>query len=313
VQYTASLGVKMSKKESSIFPRIAHKIDKNLGIVFLIPGIFLLAVIIVYPITMNLVLGFSNAHLIFPDTEFIGLKNFIELLTDPRFHNAAKITFIWTVSSVALQVLAGLVTALLLREKSGKNAAFRSMIIIPYALPPITIALVWRWMLNSLYGVINFIFVNIGIIQDPISWLGTPATALPTAVLINTWFGFPLLTISILAGLQSIPSEHYEVAHIEGANGPQIFRFVTLPGIKQILGIMVILRIIWVFNSFDILYLLTSGGPLGSTETLPILAYYTGWRSRLVGKAGAIATLLFIFLMGLMLIYFRVTKIEEIE
>ena len=190
---------------------------------------------------------------------------------------------------------------------------FRSLVIIPFALPPISVALMWKWMLNSAYGIVNYILMQINIIDIPIAWLSNLNTALPVAIFINTWFGFPLMTITIIAGLQSIPSEHYEVADIEGASGWQTFWNVTIPGIKQIVGIMIILRIIWVFNGFDILYLLTGGGPLRSTEALPILAYYTGWKSQLVGKTGAIATLLFLFLLLLMSVYFKLVKIEDTE
>jgi multiple sugar transport system permease protein len=187
------------------------------------------------------------------------------------------------------------------------------MLILPYALPPISVALMWRWMLNSTYGIVNIFLMRIGIIETPIPWLSGLYTALPTAILINTWFGFPLMTIAILAGLQSIPIEHYEVANIAGASAWQTFWKVTLPGIKQIVGIMVILRIIWVFNSFDILFLLTGGGPLRTTEALPILAYYTGWKSQLIGKAGALATILFLFLLVFMIFYFRMAKLEEVD
>jgi multiple sugar transport system permease protein len=301
------------RSTASVLRSIPQAIDKHLGVVFLIPGFVIIVSILIYPIGTNIYLSFTNAHLIFPDVKFVGFRNYLEFVTDRAFFNAFKVTVIWTISSVALQLLVGMITALLLRESHKRNMAFRSMLILPYALPPISVALIWRWMLNSTYGIVNIFLMRIGLIEAPIPWLSGLYTALPMAILINTWFGFPLMTISILAGLQSIPIEHYEVANIEGASAWQIFWRVTLPGIKQIVGIMVILRIIWVFNSFDILFLLTGGGPLRSTEALPILAYYTGWKSQLIGKAGALATFLFLFLLILMVFYFRMAKLEEVE
>ena len=292
---------------------VFQAIDRRLGIVFLLPGFFIIVMILIYPIGTNIYLSFTNAHMIYPDMKFIGIRNYVELIRDPRFLNALMVSAVWTVSSVVLQLLAGLITALLLKESNRRNMAFRAMLVLPYTLPPITVALIWRYMLNSAYGVVNLALLSMGLIEVPIAWLSNLNTALPSAILINTWFGYPLMTIAIMAGLQSIPIEHYEVANIEGASGWQAFWHVTLPGIKQIVGIMVILRVIWVFNSFDILYLLTGGGPLRRTEALPIITYYTGWKSQLIGKAGSIAVVLFVFLILLMLFYFRISRIEETD
>lgn len=304
------------KKQIDLFKsgslgRAVGFLDHHLGILFLLPGLSILGIILVYPLMFNIYLSFTNAHLLYPDTRFVGLKNYVQLFTSEEFLSAAKRSVIWTMGVLALQVPLGLATALLLKTSSRRNMVFRSLLIIPYVLPPITVAVMWRWMLNSLYGVVNFLLIGVGILDMPFPWLSNINTAFPTVIVIATWFGFPLLTIAFLAGLQSIPVSHYEVAAIEGASPLQTFWYVTLPGIKTIVTIMILLRIIWVFNSFDILFLLTGGGPIGSTETLPILAYYTGWKSFLIGKTAAIATTLFVILFVFMVFYLKSSRKEE--
>ena len=293
------------------FGQAVNWLDNHLGIVFLLPGICIVGLILVYPLVFNIYLSFTDAHLLYPDTHFIGFKNYVSILTSPEFFSAAKRSIIWTVGVLALQIPLGLGAALLLKTSNKKNIVFRSLLIIPYALPPITVAVMWRWMLNSLYGVVNFLLMRIGILSVPLPWLNNFNTAFATAIVITTWFGFPLLAIAFLAGLQSIPSSHYEVAAIEGASSIQTFWHVTLPGIKSIVLIMTLLRIIWTFNSFDILFLLTGGGPIGSTETIPILAYNLGWKSFVVGKTAAIATLLFVILFIFVVFYLKSSQKEE--
>ena len=162
-----------------------------------------------------------------------------------------------------------------------------------------------------MYGVYNFFLISLNIIDQPIPWLGDPSYSMTAVVIVNVWFGFPLFTLGILAGLQSIPSEQYEVAKIEGANWYQTFWYVTLPNILTIVGIIIILRTIWVFNTFDLIYILTGGGPLNSTMTLPIYSYLVGWKSGLLGETAAVAIFLFLILIIFTFFYFRLFKIDE--
>jgi len=285
--------------------------DRHLHTFLLIPGLVVIFGILIYPVTMNIFYSFTNKHLILPRVNFIGFENYLRVFQDETFITAVSNTIVWTVGSIVLQVVLGMITALMLKDSKGPGTAvFRVLLLLPYALPPITVALMWRWMLNSSFGVINKLLMNINAISAPISWLSSISFAMPTAIIINVWWGVSLFTISFIAGFQSIPSEHYEVAAIEGAKGYQTFIHVTMPGIKQIFGVMLILRIIWVFNSFDILFLLTGGGPLQKTSTLPIYSYYLGWKSQALGRASSVAVILFIFLMMLMTIYFKIADIE---
>lgn len=291
--------------------KLGNWLDRHLGVLFLLPGMLVLAATLTYPIVSNLWNSFTDAHLVYPGAEWIGLENYRLTFADPDFYRAAKNSFVWTFSSIAIQVVLGLAAALLLNARVAGQFFFRLAMIVPYAFPTVTIALVWRWMLNSVYGVANFMLLGIGLIDKPIAWLSSQQYSMAVAVLVNVWFGYPLFALGILAGLQSIPAEHYEVARIEGASPWQTLRHVILPGIQKILGILIVLRTIWIFNAFDLVFLLTGGGPRGATETLPIYAYRIGWDIGFISQTSAIAVLLFIVLLGFAALYFRLTGSDK--
>lgn len=290
--------------------RLGDFLDRRLGVLFLIPGLLVLAVTLTYPILNNLWNSFTDAHLIYQGAEWIGFDNYRLTFQDSAFYRALRNSAVWTASSIILQVALGLGAALLLNVRVPGQTFFRLAMIVPYAFPTVTIALVWRWMLNSVYGVFNFILMRIGAIDAPIAWLSSQQYSMATVVFINVWFGYPLFALGLLAGLQSIPAEHFEVARIEGASPLQTLRHVILPGVTKILSILVILRTIWVFNAFDIIYLLTGGGPRGATETLPIYAYRIGWDLGYISQTSAIAILLLIVLIGFAIVYFRISRAE---
>jgi multiple sugar transport system permease protein len=291
--------------------RLGDVIDRRLDVLFLLPGMLILAATLSYPILSNLWNSFTNAHLIYPGADWIGLENYLLTFRDPAFYRALGNSLNWTFWSILLQVVLGLAAALLLNARVPGQFFFRLAMIVPYAFPTITIALVWRWMLNSVYGVFNFMLLGLGIIERPIAWLSSQQYSLPVSILVNVWFGYPLFALGLLAGLQSIPAEHYEVARIEGASALQTLRHVILPGLKKILGILIVLRTIWVFNSFDLIYLLTGGGPRGATETLPIYAYRIGWEIGFISQTSAIAVLLFIVLLAFAFVYFRLSGADR--
>ncbi len=302
--------------ERSVVPanplrRFGELLDRHLGALFLLPGMLVLAVTLTYPVLSNLWNSFTDAHLVYPGAEWIGLENYELTFADPAFYRALGNSVVWTVSSIVLQVVLGLAAALLLNAKVPGQVVFRLAMIVPYAFPTVTIALVWRWMLNSVYGVVNFMLMGVGLIDQPVAWLSSQQYSMAVAVLVNVWFGYPLFALGLLAGLQAIPAEHFEVARIEGASPLQTLRHVILPGIKKILGILVVLRTIWVFNAFDLIYLLTGGGPRGATETLPIYAYRIGWDIGFISQTSAIAVLLLVVLIGFAAVYFRVSGAER--
>ena len=291
--------------------RLRRFIDRHIDALFLVPGIGLIVIVLTWPIVSNLYLSLTNKHLIFRGIRYVGLENFAFTLADSDFYAAFGRTVIFTSASVALQLVVGFAVALLLNLPLRGRMFFRLAMIVPYAFPPVAVALIWKWILHSLYGVVNFTLLNLGLIEVPIPWLSQEFTAMASAILVNLWFGFPLFALAILAGLQSIPEEHFEVARLEGAKPHQMIRYVILPAVLRIIGIIVVLRTIWIFNTFDLIFVLTGGGPVTATETLPLYAYRIGWGQGFIGQTAAIAVLLFGVLALMIWFYFRLFRIEE--
>ncbi len=284
-------------------------LDKYFFVVGLAPAVICLAVILIYPVTANIAYSFTNKSFIYPDTSFVGLKNYLDLLTNRifGFWSALDVSLTWTVATVLLQFFVGLVGALLLDQAIYGNSVYRVILLVPWAFPGIVTAMVWRWLLNDQGGFITWLALTSGIIRQPVAWLTELNTALPAVVAVAVWAGYPFMMAAMLAGLQSIPEEYHEVAQIEGASVLQEFWTVTLPLLRPIIVIVLVLRTIWTFNAFDLIYLLTDGGPDGATLTLPILAYHLGWEQYLPGKAAAMSVLMLLVLAGAGFAYFRLS------
>lgn len=280
--------------------------DRHAGTLFILPALLVAVVILAYPIGSSLYYGLTDRNLLSTDFDFVGLANFKDILVDPAFWRAFNNTIVWTAGSVFLQVLLGLVTALLLNRIRWLKGTFRTLLIIPWAFPSIVIAFSWKWLLNDLYGFFNGILLKFGFINEPILWLADPKMAMISVILINTWFGFPLMMVSILASLQTIPKDEYEAAAIDGASSWQSFVYITLKHIRIVVGLLVVLRTIWIFNNFETIFLTTGGGPGTTTETLSLFAYRTGWTLSMIGKASAITTILLVFLLIVTYLYFRI-------
>lgn len=241
------------------------------------------------------------------DFLFIGLDNFVTALQDEVFWISLKHTIIWIGITIPSQMLLGLATALLLNQEFRWRALARALIIIPWALPSVVIALMWVWIYDSNYGVLNDFMLRLGLIEQAVPWLADPDLALGAIILTLTWQGFPFFAVMILAGLQSIPKSYYEAASLDGASSWRQFWHITLPGISGVLVTAVLLRTIWVANSFDIIFVMSGGGPGYSTYTLPLYAFIKARTNLDFGYGSAIAVLFTFLLMGLVLIYLRRT------
>lgn len=293
--------------------RLTALIDRHFIWLGLAPAAICLAVVLVYPVLANIAYSFTNKSFMFPDTSFIGLRNYADILTDDvfGFWPSLRISVLWTIGAVTCQFVVGLVAALLLNQDVPGQRFFRVALLVPWAFPIIVYAMIWRWMLNDQGGVITWLSVALGLMPKPVFLLGQPATALPVVIAIGVWYGYPFIAASLLAGLQSIGQEYYEVARIEGATPFQVFRYVTLPFLRPVITIVLVLRTIWVFNSFELIYLLTQGGPNGATLTLPLLAYNLGWQQFLPGKAAAVSVLMLFVLAGAAVVYLRALTIQR--
>lgn len=294
--------------ESRIFKSV---FDRHYRFFFLLPAIVLVMGLLAYPTVISIFYAFTNKHIIKDVTEWVGLDNFKAILTDVDFWGSIWVSIKYTVMSLVMQLIVGMMVALCLNRVSKFKRLFRVLVIIPWAYPTVIISFVWRWMFNGLYGIISSTLINIGLISQPIQFFSDANTALFNCALVNTWFGFPFMAISILAALQAIPVDQYEAARIDGAGQMQVFRNITLPHIMNVIGLVLILRFIWVFNSFDLLFMLTGGGPLGATRTLPIYSYEVGWTMMTLGKASAISVILLILLIIFSSFYFNRLEKDE--
>lgn len=273
-----------------------------------LPGIALLLALVVYPVGWNVYNSFTNRNLTFPDTSLVGLDNYRDLFSDPSFWKSIGRTGIWTLLSVAGQLLLGIVGALALQRVRRGQAALRLALIVPWAFPSIVLAFSWRFMLDGLYGVVNDVGMRLGLIDSPIPFLGDEDLALASVIVMNIWFGFPFMMVALLAGLQTIPRDQYESAGVDGATAWQETRYITLPALRNLIGALVLLRGIWVFNNFDFVFLTTGGGPVDRTETLPVFAFGIGWANYQIGRMAAVSVALLLILAVCAFGYFLLTR-----
>ena len=287
-------------------------IDK-INLVFVLPAMLIVFLLLVYPIFSSIYFSFTSKNLIRPYYKWIWLDNFKFVLTNPEFYRAFLNSIKWTILSITGQLLVGFIAALSLNKIPKFSGFYRTLLIIPWAFPAIVIAFSWKWILNDVYGFIPNLLTQLHITKENINFLADPKTAFWIVLFINIWFGTPLFMVNILAALKTIPREQYEAAIVDGASSFQVFRYITIRHIRGVIGLLVVLRTIWVFNNFDLLYLLTGGGPSDLTTTLPIYAYKTGWNLKRLGTASAVTILLLLFLMAVCFGYFKLLNKWERE
>jgi len=287
-------------------------IDK-INLVFVLPAMLIVFLLLLYPIFSSIYFSFTSKNLIRPYYKWIWFDNFKFVLTNPEFYRAFLNSIKWTILSITGQLLVGFIAALSLNKIPKFSGFYRTLLIIPWAFPAIVIAFSWKWILNDVYGFIPNLLTQLHITKENINFLADPKTAFWIVLFINIWFGAPLFMVNILAALKTIPREQYEAAIVDGASSFQVFRYITIRHIRGVIGLLVVLRTIWVFNNFDLLYLLTGGGPSDLTTTLPIYAYKTGWNLKRLGTASAVTILLLLFLMAVCFGYFKLLNKWERE
>lgn len=281
--------------------------------VFVLPAMVIVGALLIYPIFSSLYYSMTTKHLIRPVYDFIGLANYQDVLTDPDFFVAFLHSIIWTIASLAGQIFIGFTAALCVNRVKHLKGVYRTLMIIPWAFPSIVIALSWKWILNGVSGFLPNLLVNLGMCSELPQFLSDSSMVFITLVLINIWFGAPMIMINVLSALQTIPQDQYEAAQIDGASKGQQFWHITVPHIKVVVGLLVVLRTIWIFNNFDIIYLLTGGGPADKTMTVPIYAYNMGWGTKMLGKSSAVTILLLLFLLLVCFVYFGIIAKWEKE
>ncbi|UCG94566.1 MAG: sugar ABC transporter permease [Candidatus Aerophobus sp.] len=276
--------------------------EKQFGILLLIPALLVVTCLMIFPVFYQFSLAFYRKHPLERVGEFVGLANFIAVFHSPEFWNALLRGAIWTGGTVSLQLAVGIGMALLLYYPLKGTSIARGFILFPYVVPIIAAALVWRWLFNDLYGIINYFLTSTGLTKQPIIWLGSPNLALFSCITVAVWKYFPFVVIATLARLQTIPKELYEAARSDGANSFQRFIHVTLPQLREVLFVVILLLGIFMFGNLEVIWLLTRGGPIRSSETLPVLVYNTIYGTLRQGLGAAVA----IGMIGIMMAGFVV-------
>lgn len=270
------------------------------------PAVLATLVVVFYPMLQAGITSLYQNILWKPKAvKFIGLDNFIAIAHDPVFWASLGRTALWIGITVPLQLVLGFVTALLLNQQFRWRTLARSLILIPWALPSVVIGLMWSWIYHPQVGLLNDLLLRVGMLNTAIPWLANPDTALYSIIAALVWQGFPFFAIMILAGLQTIPANLYEAAAIDGATTWQQFVEITLPGLKSVLVTAVMLRIIWVANSMDVIYVMTGGGPGYATHTLPLYAFKRTYSSMDFGYGSALAVTFALLLLGFIVLYLR--------
>ena len=271
--------------------------DRLTGILLVAPTVLLFAALIFYPLMEALVISLHRTSTLTMRSRFVGLENFQALWTDPAFWRALGTTLTWTAGTLLLQVVLGVGFALMLHGSLIGRTLARGLVLFPYLLPTAVAVLVWRWLFNDLYGFVNHVLLTLGIIRQPAAWLSVMPDAMISVIVVGAWKFFPFVVISVLARLQSIPLPLYEAARIDGATRWAQFWDVTLPQLSGVLAIVVLLRAIWDFKEFDLIYLLTGGGPGSATETLPLLVYRAAFQALDFGQAAAVSVAMLVVML----------------
>jgi arabinogalactan oligomer/maltooligosaccharide transport system permease protein len=280
-----------------------------------VPSFLLLAAVVFYPFVYNLMLAFGNMNLAkMRDWQFIGFRQFIKIFTEPSqpdFYAVFARTIIWTVANVTFHVVLGVFLALLLNQKIRGKAIYRTLLILPWAIPQYIVALTWRGMFNYEYGSINLILTKyLG--MSAVEWLRSPTEAFIACIITNVWLGFPFMMVVALGALQSIPHELYEAAEIDGASRWRQFRTITIPLIRPVMIPAITLGIVWTFNNLNIVWLVSNGGePSDKTHILVSFVYKAAFNFYSFSYAAALSLVIFLILFTFSMIFMRQSKATE--
>ena len=287
----------------------------NVGLLFASPALLYMLVFVGYPIISNLVLSMQNVtvrHLAKGTKKFIAFSNYAQLFSDGVFLKSVGNTVLFTVACLLVQFLIGFALALLFNKNFALAKPIRGLLMIPWMIPMTITALMFKFMFSTDVGIVNYLLQQIGVISKNIEWLTTPKTAMAAVVIANIWIGIPFNTILIATGLTTIPEELYESAAIDGANGVQSFFRITVPLLRSTIESVLVLGFIYTFKVYDLVYVMTAGGPVNSTHLLSTYSYKLSFELFQYSKGSAVANVLLLILLAVGILYMRITlKGEE--
>lgn len=278
--------------------------DRTLGIIMILPAAVLICTYLGLPLVTAIYTSLFQEDTITHQRVWVGLGNFSWLGQNPLFWDSLVRSLYWTAGNVVLQFVGGLGIALLLHAELRGRDIVRGIVLFPFIVPAVVAALIWNYMLNDMLGVINYVLQSWHIISQPLAAMSTPSRAMNTIIVISSWKFVPFIIVMFLGRLQTLPLELAEAARIDGCGPLRVFRYITLPWLLPVIIVALLLRVIWSFNEFDMPYLLTQGGPLNATMTLPLLIRYLGFDYLDIGKASAVALIMIGLLLALAKIMF---------
>lgn len=283
------------------------------GYLFILPATIVVLCVSIYPLLNGFYLSLTSTNSLYPDrAEFVGLKNILDVLfDDPEFWGVIGFTFFFAIGSVICIYVVSLSLSILLNRKFKGKGVFRAIFLLPWIIPSVVAVNSWIWIMNDQFGLINIFLQQIGLIKSPILFLASARNARITAIIVNTWKSFPYMTLVLLAAMQNIDDNLYESAHMDGAGAWKRFIYITLPMIKKISVVSTVLQMIWSFNNFDNVYLLTRGGPGRATMNVSIHTYNTAFYRNRTGYASAIAVVMMVMMFIISTVHRRLLKSDD--
>jgi multiple sugar transport system permease protein len=286
--------------------------DNRVGVLFILPFVATALVFMVFPVVEAVRMAFYYIDPLNPSAQrFAGLDNFRTLFADALFWKSFRNAAVWTGTSIVLQTVLGVALALLLHLPLRGISIFRGLLLFPYIVPTVVIALILQWMLNPDLGIVNHALKEAGIISDNVYWLSTPGMAMTSTIALNVWKYTPFVTICVLARLQTIPLELYDAAKVDGASTIRRFIDITLPQLSEVLVVVIVFRTIWTFNKFEEIYLLTRGGPGTSTFNLAIYSFEQSIANLKMGVGAAAGVVMMALLFIGSILYIRLFKFDQ--
>lgn len=285
--------------------------DRRLGIILVIPIVVFMLILVAYPLVNMVMLSFQNYNILTQSGNFVWFKNFINIFKNDEFWTVFGHTAFYAFVSLIPCASFGVIFAVVLNRKIVCRSLVRSFVMFPYLMPMVVCAAMFRFMFNDLCGVLDHLVQVLGLADKTINLFGNPDLAMAGVIVVTIWKYTPMITIAVLGRLQIIPNDLYEAAKIDGATDWQAFKHITLPFILPVLIVVMLMRFIFLFNKWDIIYLLTGGGPLGATEVLPTLLYSEAFSTYNFGKASAIGVVMFIIMMIVSKLFFTLNEKAE--
>jgi len=278
----------------------------------LFPALIFTFLVLVYPLFQNLLNSFQNVSLIKGVTGWAGFQNYIKILKDDIFWLSFKNTAIFAFLGTILSMLFGLGMALLLNAKVGKiNNVFKFIYTIPWVVSPVVAGFAWKWILNDNFGLINYWLQSLGIIEENITWLGSSDTALISVIVARVWQFYPFAMVMFLAGLQAIPQQLYEAADVDGASASKKFFHITFPHLSSVTSVLLLLGLIWSFNDFNMVFVMTRGGPIHASMVLPVWVRELSFMHFDLGRGSALSIITFTVLISLSFVYLKIISRRE--